>query len=66
MIKQTVAKILDSEMDRKDFLKLVALGAVASVGTTHILKAVSSSQPRTTAKPNNYGISSYGGKLQKK
>jgi hypothetical protein len=64
MIKQNVAKILETEVERKDFLKLVGLGAVAAVGVTSILRAVTPSQnnrPKTAAVDNSYGGMSYGG-----
>ena len=64
MIKQNIAKILDTEMERKDFLKLLGIGAVAAVGISGILKAVS--QPtvksnHTASKDTGYGSMAYGG-----
>ena len=64
MIKQNVAKILDTEMERKDFLKLVGLGAVAAVGVTSILKAVTPAGQKvgqTAAHNGGYGSMAYGG-----
>jgi hypothetical protein len=63
MIKQNVAKILETEVERKDFLKLVGLGAVAAVGVGSILRAVTPTQNRSKvgAVDNSYGSMSYGG-----
>ena len=68
MIKNTLNQLLETEMDRKDFLKLLGLGAVAAVGVTQILKAVSqssSSRPAPAAKAQSYGSSLYGGIVKK-
>lgn len=51
-------------MERKDFLKLLGIGAVAAVGISGILKAMS--QPtgkKTSQQPTNagYGSMAYGG-----
>lgn len=62
MIKQNVAKILETEVERKDFLKLMGLGAVAAVGVGSILKAVTPTQsPKVSAVDNSYGGLAYGG-----
>lgn len=63
MIKQNVAKILETEVERKDFLKLMGLGAVAAVGVGSILKAVTPTQNhgKVAAVDNSYGGSAYGG-----
>ena len=65
MIKNNIAKLLETEMERKDFLKLVLLGAVAATGITQVFKAVSQQQatPRQVASNNSYGYGSsvYGG-----
>jgi len=65
MIKQSIAKILDTEMERKDFLKMIGLGVVAAVGVTQIIKALSQPQlqpQRRASKVENYGAMTYGGK----
>lgn len=64
MIKQNISKILDTEMERKDFLKLVGIGAVAAIGLGQIVKAIGghTSQPKTTqVKSQGYGSMAYGG-----
>ena len=61
MIKQSIARLLDTEMERKDFLKLVGLGAVAATGVTQVLKAVT---PQPSVRPSQgqgYGGALYGG-----
>ena len=64
MIKQNISKLLDTEMERKDFLKLVGIGAVAAVGASQIIKAITTQttqkQPAKTASLG-YGSSTYGG-----
>jgi len=68
MIKNNIAQLLETEMDRKDFLKLLGLGAVAATGITQILKALSQQSPVRPAPTNNalsYGGSSYGGIAKK-
>ena len=64
MIKQNIAKILDTEMERKDFLKLLGIGAVAAVGVSGILKAISQPTTKsnnTSSTGNGYGSMAYGG-----
>lgn len=64
MIKNNIAQLLETEMERKDFLKLIGFGVVAATGITQILKAMSqpaSSRQVSTAKVQSYGGSAYGG-----
>jgi hypothetical protein len=69
MIKKSVSQLLEAEMDRKDFLKLVGLGAVAATGLTQILKVIAQQTPtqRTVSsatgaqKSQAYGSMPYGG-----
>ncbi|MFZ1250200.1 MAG: hypothetical protein WAR37_02015 [Candidatus Microsaccharimonas sp.] len=67
MIKNNIATLLETEMERKDFLKIVALGAVAATGVTQILKAMTpgTARPRVSTGPASYGTSAYGGALKK-
>lgn len=57
MIKNNIAQLLETELDRKDFIKLVGFGVVAATGITQILKAVSqpTAQRKVAAQPQNYG-----------
>ena len=68
MIKNTISQLLETEMERKDFLKLIVLGAVAATGITQILKSVSQQAPARPAVANKaqnlgYGASVYGGSV---
>ena len=68
MIKQNIAQLLETEMERKDFLKLIGLGVVAATGITQILKALTQQAPQrpmSTAQPLSYGGSAYGGVAKK-
>lgn len=69
MIKNNIAQLLETEMDRKDFLKLLGFGVVAATGVTQILKAVtqqSSTRPNAPAsKSLSYGAAAYGGVAKK-
>lgn len=68
MIKNNIAQLLDTEMERKDFLKLVGFGVVAATGVTQILKAMSQQTPSrqmSTSSAHGYGGSLYGGAAKK-
>ncbi len=65
MIKQSIARILSIELDRKDFLKAVGIGLVAATGVTQALSSVV--KQTTSSAPNrtvnfSYGDSVYGGR----
>ena len=64
MIKNNIAQLLETEMDRKDFLKLIGFGVVAATGITQILKALSHQTP-TPAKAQSYGGAPYGGMIKR-
>lgn len=65
MIKQSIAELLETEMDRKDFLKTLAVAAVALTGVTTIVKTLSnqalsrSATTQQTGSPLGYGVSRY-------
>lgn len=67
MIKNNIAQLLETEMERKDFLKLIGLGVLAATGITQILKAMSQQTPQQTraAQPQSYGGAAYGGAVKK-
>lgn len=66
MIKQSIAKLLETEMDRKDFLKTAAVAAVALTGASTIVKTLSnhankapSATRQPVSSPLGYGMSRY-------
>jgi len=65
MIKQSIARILSVELDRKDFLKAVGIGLVAATGVTQIVSTVAKQTSSSTASNQRvnlgYGASVYGG-----
>ncbi len=65
MIKQSIARILSVELDRKDFLKAVGIGLVAATGVsqvvTSVVKQTSSVAPQRQVS-YGYGESVYGGR----
>ena len=68
MIKQSIARILSIELDRKDFLKAVGIGLVAATGVAQVVRSVvkqtSASSPKQ-ALNFGYGASVYGGRATK-
>jgi hypothetical protein len=65
MIKQSINNLLETEMDRKDFLKMVGLGLAAVVGVGQVVSALSKAQhsKQTSRLPSasDYGQTAYGG-----
>lgn len=67
MLKQNIANLLESEMDRKDFLKTLGIAIVAFTGVTAAVKTItnhSASLARVQSsqgKKLSYGSSAYGG-----
>lgn len=56
--------LLEKEMDRKEFLKLIGMGLVAVTGITSLLKtfsALNSDSSSSTSSSFGYGSSPYGG-----
>lgn len=68
-VKTDVAAILNQKMDRKDFLRNVAVGLVAVTGVTTVLRTFTPTSTRrstaTAAVPQGYGASAYGGSAKK-
>lgn len=74
MIQFNASKLLEKEMDRKDFLKATAFGVLAMSGVAAALKATGvlqfdASTPANTTQTApvssrgfGYGASAYGGK----
>jgi len=69
MIKQSIARILAVELDRKDFLKALGIGVVAATGVTAavstVVKHTNPSAGKTASAPMGYGASTYGGAAAK-
>lgn len=67
MIKKNVAQLLETEMERKDFLKLIGLGALATIGVSQVLKTLTQQTGARTPVKNalEYGGSAYGGTAKK-
>lgn len=69
MIKQNIAQILESEMDRKDFLKTMGVAVAAFTGVTAAIKTISShpalvsgvTQQKASTEKAGYGMLAYGG-----
>lgn len=67
MIKQSIAQLLETEMDRKDFLKTLAIAAVAVTGVTSLVntltnQAITRSLGGSAQQPTRglgYGVSRY-------
>jgi len=58
-----IDELLQKRMDRKDFLKHVAMGVAIITGTAGIIKLFrGESQPNATTVNLGYGASAYGGK----
>jgi len=59
-IKSQISELLNKKMDRQDFLKHVAVGAVAASGAGAALRLLSS-KPQASNAQLGYGGSAYGG-----
>lgn len=53
-----LANILETPMDRKDFLRHMGLGAMVLVGSNLIIRTIFGQQK---SQPKGYGSSAYGG-----
>ncbi|MES2630690.1 MAG: hypothetical protein V4611_01920 [Patescibacteria group bacterium] len=65
MIKQSIARVLAVELDRKDFLKALGIGVIAATGVTAAVNSVvkqTSSKPTSGKTAFTYGDAAYGGK----
>lgn len=65
MIKQSIARIMAIELDRKDFLKAVGIGLVAATGVTQVVSSVVKQTSTVTGNQKvsfGYGDSVYGGR----
>jgi hypothetical protein len=64
-MKDQLANLLEQEMDRGQFLRYVAVGAMMFMGGNAILQALSSVGAKKSSTVG-YGASSYGGNLTKR
>jgi hypothetical protein len=62
-MKNEIDKLLQKQMDRKGFIKHVAIGFAAFAGVTTIAKTLSSmnGSDRSQQVATGYGVSAYGG-----
>ncbi|HEX8389961.1 MAG TPA: hypothetical protein VF597_00905 [Candidatus Saccharimonadales bacterium] len=58
-MKQHVQKLLEKEVDRKDFLKHVAIGVAAMTGVTAVAKTLTGYGVKSQA--SGFGSGAYGG-----
>lgn len=64
-VRNQLKNILDKQMDRQDFIKHVAVGAVALVGGGALIRMSMSNNPSGQASQQvGYGDSAYGGTNQ--
>ncbi len=64
-LKTDLSSLLGKKMDRKDFLKHVAVGFVAVTGISSVIRALApapSSRSAQQLQAQGYGSSAYGGK----
>ena len=66
-VKKDIGALLDTKMDRKDFLRNVAVGLVAVTGVATALRAFAPKPAgqSTAVAPQGYGASAYGGATNK-
>ncbi len=65
-LKTDISTLLNAKMDRKDFLKHVAIGMVAVTGLSTMLRALTPTQQQSrkvssASSAAGYGSSAYGG-----
>jgi hypothetical protein len=62
MIKLPKLAVLEKEMDRKDFIKYVGVGAMLLLGGNMIIGALTGlNKAQSSKKSVGYGSSTYGG-----
>lgn len=73
MLNIDTSKILDKEMNRKQFLRNIGIGVIAFTGLAAAIRAISQTSPSATTRQEPvaanvagstaYGSSVYGGKI---
>jgi hypothetical protein len=67
-IQNEINKLMQKDMDRRDFLKHVGIGFAGLLGVTSAVKALShlnGSQTRQSSSSVGYGSSAYGGNAKR-
>ena len=64
-MQNDIEKLLQKEMDRKGFIKHVAIGFAALAGVTAIAKTLSTMLGNNKAQSVGYGSNAYGGEIDK-
>lgn len=63
--RENIDRLLDTEMDRLEFLKICGVGILAAIGVSGLLKALAGAQPKKPSTPpqgpDAYGGRSFGG-----
>jgi hypothetical protein len=60
-MKNEFDALLQRKMDRKDFMKHLAIGFVALTGLAAVLKSMNNPSGNRASSTNAYGASMYGG-----
>ena len=60
--QKPIQALMDTEMDRRQFLGFLGAATLAVVGASSIIKGLNSLTERQNANPNGYGGGVYGGK----
>lgn len=61
MLQLDTTKLLQKEMDRKDFLKHIGIGVIALTGLSAVLRTLVQHPTASNASQSDYGGSAYGG-----
>lgn len=57
---QRVTALMTQQVSRKDFLKLVGIGAASIVGLSAVAKGMQALKSPSSAKKAGYGVGAYG------
>lgn len=59
--RESIDRLLNTEMDRMEFLNVCGVGILAAIGVSGVLKALAGAQPKKPTAPTQ-GPGAYGGK----
>ena len=62
--KQEIKSLLEKEMDRKEFLMHLGIGALAVVGISSLINNLNRFNSKPAVQGDGYGSSTYGGSAQ--